>query len=158
MNFTVRSITTLIAIYGIPNAFILIFSGEIYVISRHPEEKRKYIPSICKLEQHEVQNTWCIFFLCILIHVQIPKFCLNEKLKVAYLPKESWTVPELPFLCKREGGMGGQDFQRDAKYLMKSGAVHSPQVREALKGSTNQGETKHLAPSLKKRISGKLFF
>lgn len=43
-------------------------------------------------------------FLCILIYMQRSKFHINEKLKVTYLPKESWAVIELTFLCQRKKG------------------------------------------------------
>lgn len=45
-------------------------------------------------------------FPCMLIHMQRSKFYLNEKLKVAYLQKESWRVTELLFLCQREREAG----------------------------------------------------
>lgn len=45
-------------------------------------------------------------FPCMLIHMQRSKFYLNEKSKVAYLQKESWTVTELLFLCQREKEAG----------------------------------------------------
>lgn len=62
-------------------------SCEIDVISWHPEEKRKYILYICKPEQHEVQNTWCIFFFVSRSTCKYPNFVLMKNWKLLIFQK-----------------------------------------------------------------------
>ena len=105
-------------LYRILNSLMLVFSGETDLISWHPEKSRKYILYVCKLEQPSVWNT-CIFFLCMLIHMQRTKFRLKEKWKATYLPKDSWTVYWADFpLPKRKRVRGVSGIQSgSSKYF-----------------------------------------
>lgn len=53
------------------------------------------------------------FFLCVLMHRQRFKFCLNENLKVAYLPKESWIVYGAAFPLPKRREWGASAMQSD---------------------------------------------
>lgn len=93
-------------LYGILNSLMLVFSGERDLISWHPEKNRRYIPYVCKLEQPSVWNT-CIFFLCMLIHMQRTKFHPKEKLK-SYLSSKRFLKQLLSWssFAKEKGGEG----------------------------------------------------
>lgn len=82
-------------------------------MSFHGIQKGKRNISLTYVNWDDIKcKTLDAFFpLCILIHMQRPKFCLHEKLKVACPRKESWTIIEWPFLCQRgrDGGWGGED-------------------------------------------------
>lgn len=53
------------------------------------------------------------FLLGVLIHRQRFKFCLNEKLKVVYLPKDSWIVYGAAFPLPKRKEWGASAIQSD---------------------------------------------